>query len=142
MDGLAIISPRPSNWYVNPFGIPGSLLILIDYLANCGGDCTTVDKTTLEWFKIDAQGLYDDTTVPGTWASDTLIANNNSWTVTIPSDIASGNYVLRHEIIALHSAGEADGAQNYPQWYVKIWDLLEKPSSEDIIFEPAQNFRL
>jgi len=86
-----------------------------DYLANCGGDCTTVDKSTLEWFKIDAQGLYDDTTVPGNWASDTLIANNNSWTVTIPSDIASGNYVLRHEIIALHSAGESDGAQNYPQ---------------------------
>lgn len=90
---------------------------VIDYLANCGGDCTTVDKTTLEWFKIDAQGLYDDTTVPGNWASDTLIANNNSWTVNIPSDIASGNYVLRHEIIALHSAGESDGAQNYPQCF-------------------------
>ncbi|KUJ17046.1 uncharacterized protein LY89DRAFT_697291 [Mollisia scopiformis] len=88
---------------------------VIDYLANCNGDCSTVDKTTLEWFKIDAQGLYDDTTVPGNWASDTLIANNNSWSVTIPTDIASGNYVLRHEIIALHSAEEADGAQNYPQ---------------------------
>lgn len=44
-----------------------------------------------------------------------MIANNNSWSVTIPTDIASGNYVLRHEIIALHSAEEADGAQNYPQ---------------------------
>jgi hypothetical protein len=53
--------------------------------------------------------------IPGSWASDTLIANNNSWTVTIPSDIAPGNYVLRHEIIALHSAGTVDGAQNYPQ---------------------------
>ncbi|KAF8859540.1 hypothetical protein BDZ45DRAFT_742354 [Acephala macrosclerotiorum] len=88
---------------------------VIDYLANCNGDCSTVDKTTLEWFKIDAGGLYDDTTVPGNWASDTLIANNNSWSVTIPTDIASGNYVLRHEIIALHSAEESDGAQNYPQ---------------------------
>jgi hypothetical protein len=44
-----------------------------------------------------------------------LIANNNSWSVTIPTDIAPGNYVLRHEIIALHSAGESNGAQNYPQ---------------------------
>jgi hypothetical protein len=60
-------------------------------------------------------GLIDDTTVPGTWASDQLIANNNSWVVTIPTDIAPGNYVLRHEIIALHSAGQVDGAQNYPQ---------------------------
>ncbi|KAL4809388.1 glycosyl hydrolase family 61-domain-containing protein [Aspergillus unguis] len=88
---------------------------VISYLANCGGDCTTVDKTTLEWFKIDESGLIDDSNVPGTWATDNLISNNNSWTVTIPSDIASGGYVLRHEIIALHSAGSENGAQNYPQ---------------------------
>jgi cellulase len=69
----------------------------------------------LKFFKIDGVGLIDDTTVPGTWASDQRIANNNSWIVTIPTDIAPGNYVLRHEIIALHSAGQVDGAQNYPQ---------------------------
>lgn len=88
-----------------------------DYLASCNGDCTTVDKTALEFFKIDGVGLLDDTTIPGNWATDTLIANNNSWTVTIPTDIAPGNYVLRHEIIALHSAGTTDGAQNYPQCF-------------------------
>jgi cellulase len=88
---------------------------VIDYLASCNGDCTTVDKTTLEFFKIDEAGLIDDTTSPGTWASDQLIANNNSWTVTIPSTIAAGNYVLRHEMIALHGAGSTNGAQNYPQ---------------------------
>ncbi|KAL4943177.1 glycosyl hydrolase family 61-domain-containing protein [Aspergillus oleicola] len=88
---------------------------VIDYLASCNGDCTTVDKTTLEWVKISESGLIDGSSSPGTWASDNLISNNNSWTVTIPSSIASGNYVLRHEIIALHSAGSEDGAQNYPQ---------------------------
>nr|ATQ35955.1 auxiliary activity 9 enzyme [Talaromyces piceae] len=88
---------------------------VIDYLANCNGDCSSVDKTQLKFFKIDEAGLIDDSSVPGTWASDQLIAANNSWTVTIPEDIAPGNYVLRHEIIALHSAGNADGAQNYPQ---------------------------
>ncbi|RAL62763.1 hypothetical protein DID88_004605 [Monilinia fructigena] len=51
----------------------------------------------------------------GYWGTDVLIANNNSWTVKIPSNIATGNYVLRHEIIALHAAGSANGAQNYPQ---------------------------
>jgi cellulase len=71
----------------------------------------------LEFFKIDGVGLIDDTTVPGTWADDQLIANNNTWAVTIPSDIAPGHYVLRHEIIALHSAGETNGAQNYPQCF-------------------------
>lgn len=87
---------------------------VITYLASCNGDCTTVDKTQLEFFKIDAKGLIDDSNPPGQWATDQLIANNMSWTTTIPSDIASGNYVMRHEIIALHSAGQKDGAQNYP----------------------------
>ena len=84
---------------------------VIDYLANCNGPCSSVEKTSLEFTKIDGIGLVDDTNVPGNWATDKLIAANNSWTVTIPESIAPGNYVLRHEIIALHSAGSADGAQ-------------------------------
>ncbi|KAK4861618.1 hypothetical protein LT330_003653 [Penicillium expansum] len=88
---------------------------VITYMANCNGDCSTVDKTTLKFFKIAEAGLIDDSNVPGKWATDELISNNNSATVTIPSTIAAGNYVLRHEIIALHSAGELNGAQNYPQ---------------------------
>lgn len=88
---------------------------VIDYMASCDGECSTVDKTTLEFFKIDELGLISDTESPGTWATDNLISNNNSWVITIPTSIASGPYVLRHEIIALHSAGSLDGAQNYPQ---------------------------
>ncbi|KAJ5364261.1 endoglucanase-4 precursor [Penicillium cataractarum] len=88
---------------------------VITYMANCNGNCSDVDKTTLEFFKIDAGGLIDDTTVPGTWASDELIEDSYSRTVTIPTDIAAGDYVLRHEIIALHGAEDLDGAQNYPQ---------------------------
>jgi hypothetical protein len=42
-----------------------------------------------------------------------LVYNNNTRRVTIPSGL-SGNFVLRNEIIALHSAGNQDGAQNYP----------------------------
>nr|OQO21749.1 hypothetical protein B0A51_09690 [Rachicladosporium sp. CCFEE 5018] len=94
---------------------------VIDYLARCTGkDCTTADKTKLEFFKFAEAGLIEDLPektygVTGKWASDDLIANNNSWVVKIPSDIAPGPYVLRHEIIALHSAHEVNGAQNYPQ---------------------------
>ncbi|ROW01979.1 hypothetical protein VMCG_05548 [Cytospora schulzeri] len=89
---------------------------VIDYLANCGASCETVDKTTLEFFKIDGVG-YISGSDPGVWGSDVLIENNNTWLVQIPADLAAGNYVLRHEIIALHSAGSADGAQNYPQCF-------------------------
>ncbi|KAL2163010.1 hypothetical protein VTH06DRAFT_6846 [Thermothelomyces fergusii] len=85
---------------------------VIDYLAACNGDCETVDKTSLRWFKIDGAG-YDKST--GRWAADALRANGNSWLVQIPSDLKAGNYVLRHEIIALHGANNANGAQSYPQ---------------------------
>ncbi|PYH40228.1 lytic polysaccharide monooxygenase auxiliary activity family 9 protein [Aspergillus saccharolyticus JOP 1030-1] len=88
---------------------------VITYLANCHGSCADVDKATLEFFKIDAGGLIDDTDVPGTWATDELIEDGYSRNITIPSDIAPGYYVLRHEIIALHSAENLNGAQNYPQ---------------------------
>jgi cellulase len=87
---------------------------MISYLANCNGPCETVDKTTLEWFKIDQVGLIDPTVLDGNWGSDVLIANNNSWQIVIPTTIATGNYVVRHETIALHSAGTAGGAQVYP----------------------------
>jgi hypothetical protein len=74
-----------------------------------------VNKTKLEFFKIGEAGLLDNSESPGRWASDDLMAANNTWTVNIPSDIAAGNYVLRHEIIALHNAMRDNGAQAYPQ---------------------------
>ncbi|RFU82110.1 endoglucanase iv [Trichoderma arundinaceum] len=101
------------QWVPVPWPHPGPVL---DYLANCNGECETVDKKTLEFFKIDGIGLISGGN-PGRWASDVLIANNNTWIVQIPKDLETGNYVLRHEMIALHSAGQADGAQNYPQCF-------------------------
>lgn len=86
----------------------------MDYLAKCAGDdCTSVSAGDLSFFKIDEKGLND--AASNSWASDDLIKDGNSWTVTVPEDIAPGQYVLRHEIIALHSAQDANGAQNYPQ---------------------------
>ncbi|KAH6880416.1 glycosyl hydrolase family 61-domain-containing protein [Thelonectria olida] len=91
---------------------------VIDYLASCGDSgCESVDKTSLEFFKIGEKGLIDGSSAPGQYAADELIENSNGWMVQIPEDLASGTYVLRHEIIALHSGGNADGAQNYPQCF-------------------------
>lgn len=96
------------QWTTWPHGI-GPVLT---YVALCDGDCSAADKTTLEWVKIDESG-YDSST--STWAAQALIDNNSTWTTTVPSTLAPGNYVFRHEIIALHGAGSEDGAQNYPQ---------------------------
>jgi cellulase len=95
---------------------------VLDYLAKVD-DATKATAKDLSFFKIDQAGFED-----GKWAATKLIANNNTWTVTVPESIASGQYVLRHEIIALHSAGQVNGAQNYPkckspaQIYVRLLD--------------------
>ncbi|KAL4880421.1 glycoside hydrolase [Aspergillus karnatakaensis] len=100
------------QWTVWPETHHGPVL---DYLANCGTSCQTVDKTTLEFFKISEVGLIDGSTVPGYWGTDELIDNNSAWLVKIPENIAPGNYVLRHELIGLHGAHTEGGAQNYMQ---------------------------
>ncbi|KAK5654935.1 hypothetical protein OQA88_6691 [Cercophora sp. LCS_1] len=82
---------------------------VIDYLANCNGPCETVDPASLRFFKIGAGGYSNG------WASDVLRANGNSWLVQIPADLKAGNYVLRHEIVALHGGANPNGAQAYPQ---------------------------
>ncbi|KAL4910969.1 hypothetical protein BDW74DRAFT_164666 [Aspergillus multicolor] len=86
---------------------------IINYLAKCDGDCSSADKTTLKWVKIQADAITDASS--NTWITDELIENDYTTSVTIPTSLAPGNYVLRHEIIALHSAGQENGAQAYPQ---------------------------
>lgn len=93
-------------WTVWPESHRGPVMT---YLANCGGDCRTVDPSSLSYFKIDHAG-YEN----GEWISDKIIANNNSYSLTIPEDIAPGNYLIRHELLALHSAYDELGAQFYP----------------------------
>ncbi|TDZ38119.1 Endoglucanase-4 [Colletotrichum trifolii] len=88
---------------------------VIDWLANCNGPCNAVDKTSLNFFKIDGAGLINPPQRTNKWAASILIDNGNAWLVRIPPNVAPGHYVLRHEIIALHSAGQSNGAQSYPQ---------------------------
>ncbi|KAI1438320.1 lytic polysaccharide monooxygenase [Xylaria sp. CBS 124048] len=83
---------------------------MLNYLAQCNGECTNETAGDLSFTKFQQAG-YDS----GVWETDTMIAQNFSTDVVIPSALEPGNYVLRHEIIALHSAGNEDGAQNYPQ---------------------------
>jgi cellulase len=91
---------------------------VMDYLAPCNGDCGSVSKESLRFFKIAQKGqisLGSGVGSPGYWATDELMKNNLSWNIRIPSSLKPGNYVLRHEILALHSAGSQNGAQFYPQ---------------------------
>lgn len=86
---------------------------VINYLANCHGPCEKVDKTKLEFCKIDEAGLIG--TKPNRWATNKFFDDGFKWTVTIPEDTLPGNYVLRHELINIKGNTERDGAQHYPQ---------------------------
>lgn len=56
------------------------------------------------------------------WGVDRLIANKGKVTFTIPSCIPAGQYLLRHEIIALHAASSYPGAQFYVS---QLYDTLK-----------------
>nr|VWO98307.1 Avirulence on Ve1 (Avirulent on Ve1) [Ganoderma boninense] len=63
------------------------------------------------WFKIAESGKTAD----GKWAATDLLTDTNSiYTFTIPPKLQPGQYIIRHEIIALHAAFEYPGAQVYP----------------------------
>lgn len=75
-------------------------------------DAKTAKAGDLKFFKI-AESAYDGTE----WAATKLIKDNFSWSIKVPASLAPGQYVLRHEILALHSAGQANGAQSYPKCF-------------------------
>ena len=71
---------------------------------------TQTNVTGLKWFKIYQDG-YDPATKK--WAVDKMIENKGKVSFKIPDCIASGEYLLRVEMIALHSASSYPGAQFY-----------------------------
>ncbi|KAJ6471899.1 glycosyl hydrolase family 61-domain-containing protein [Mycena sanguinolenta] len=83
---------------------------MITYLASCGSEsCDKFNASEAKWFKIDQQGQEAD----GTWAQAKLDDGSPAH-VTLPSNLKAGNYLLRHEIIALQLAQSEGGAEFYP----------------------------
>lgn len=60
------------------------------------------------WFKIDEQDQVD-----GKWANEIMGANNMTHEFKLPTGLASGEYLLRSEMLALHGAQTVGGAQFY-----------------------------
>ncbi|KAG7446642.1 glycoside hydrolase [Guyanagaster necrorhizus] len=91
---------------------PHSIGPVMVYMAKCPTTCSAADTSTLEWFKIDEAGLISGNLTTGLWGMGELIANNNSWTSTIPESLAPGEYFVRHELLAIHTP---DQPQFYPE---------------------------
>ncbi|KAL5113609.1 hypothetical protein ACEQ8H_008501 [Pleosporales sp. CAS-2024a] len=62
-----------------------------------------------KWFKVYQDGLDS----AGKWGVDRLISSGGWVDFTVPACLAPGNYLLRAEIIALHSASKSMGVQFY-----------------------------
>ncbi|KAJ3563644.1 hypothetical protein NP233_g8808 [Leucocoprinus birnbaumii] len=85
------------------------------YMAKCNGSCTSSNSNSLKWFKISETGLKSGTVGAGKWGLGDVMATL-SYTATIPASLAAGEYLIRHELLALHQA-------NTPQWYPECAQL-------------------
>ncbi|CAA7263648.1 unnamed protein product [Cyclocybe aegerita] len=88
---------------------PHSTGPMLTYMASCGS--TTCDKfnpTNARWFKIGQAGKKSN----GQWFQQDLMSGQTA-SATIPKTLAPGNYLIRHEIIALHLASSGQ-AEYYP----------------------------
>ncbi|KAI3614156.1 glycoside hydrolase family 61 protein [Moniliophthora roreri] len=107
---------------------------MLTYMASCGDQsCSEFHSENAEWFKIAESGLEG-----GKWKQASLKTGGVD-TATIPSDLAPGNYLIRHEIIALHVANSMGGAEFYPNCVqVKVGgNGSRKPTGDDLVKLPG-----
>ncbi|KAK6363634.1 hypothetical protein TWF730_001058 [Orbilia blumenaviensis] len=61
-----------------------------------------------DWFKIQELNY-----VNGKWANEVMMANAGKYSFKLPANLASGEYLLRSEMLALHASQTVEGAQFY-----------------------------
>ncbi|KAL1844791.1 hypothetical protein VTK73DRAFT_1791 [Phialemonium thermophilum] len=95
------------------------------WLYKCPGDfgptCTGEGKG---WFKIDQMGLYGTSLTSNDWGTG-IVYNKKQWSTVIPSNLSPGNYLIRHELLALHQS-------NTPQFYPECAQIVVTGSGSDL----------
>jgi hypothetical protein len=69
------------------------------------------------WFKIDQMGLTSGNNLNSRNWGTALVLKNLKWSSMIPKNLAPGNYLIRHELLALHQA-------NTPQFYAECAQIV------------------
>jgi Auxiliary Activity family 9 (formerly GH61) len=85
------------------------------WLYPCEASFTSCDGSGKKWFKIDEMGLTAPPLASDNWGN-AKVEKSKQWTSKIPTSIKSGNYLIRHELLALHST-------NSPQFYPECAQL-------------------
>jgi cellulase len=84
----------------------------MEYMANCNGPCQGLAGSSLDWFKVHEE-TYNPAT--GRWPTqDINEANGYFYQFNLPTNLPAGNYLLRHELLALHLL---ENGQPSPQFY-------------------------
>ncbi|KAL1837890.1 hypothetical protein VTJ49DRAFT_3276 [Mycothermus thermophilus] len=111
---------------------------ILVWMYKCPGSFSSCDGSGAGWFKIDEAGFHGDgrtvfldTERPSGWDIAKLVGGNKGWTSKIPQNLAPGNYLVRHELIALHQA-------NAPQWYPECAQVVIKGSGTK---EPPASYK-
>jgi len=101
---------------------------IVTYIARCpDDDCTSADKTALQWVKIQEESVVEGTANnEGTWATDVLRETDGAYSATIPEALAPGKYILRSELMALHRAHI-----NEPEFYMQCANIEVTGSGTD-----------
>ncbi|KAI5807185.1 cellulose-growth-specific protein [Geopyxis carbonaria] len=103
------------------------------YMAKVGNNFASSDGTGAVWFKIDETGLISGTVNKGEWGLG-IVLKTNEYTSTIPANLAPGNYLIRHELLALHQA-------NTPQFsFPGAWKASDPGVTIDIYSSTATTY--
>ncbi|KAK1765094.1 glycoside hydrolase [Phialemonium atrogriseum] len=86
------------------------------WLYKCAGEFSGCTGDGKGWFKIDQMGLYGSSLNSDDWGTG-IVLKTLEWSSTIPKNIAPGNYLIRHELLALHQA-------NTPQFYPECAQIV------------------
>ncbi|KAF8512314.1 glycoside hydrolase family 61 protein [Hysterangium stoloniferum] len=105
---------------------------MLTYMSTCGNTtCDKFDAINAKWFKIDEAGQRPNNLRE--WAQHDLF-EGKTVNVTLPNDLPPGDYLVRHEIIALHLGNEKGGAEFYPSC---SQIRLSQPSNNTPIQQPS-----
>ncbi|KAF5345466.1 hypothetical protein D9758_013629 [Tetrapyrgos nigripes] len=124
-----------------------------DYITSCNGACssfTADDAGNAGWTKLATWGLDTSQSISddlretmagkpeeyyptadqgkGLWGIAKLVEDSSSWTVSIPKGLQSGEYLVRHELAAVHSPKSSGGG---PQLYVACIQINIQDGGED-----------
>lgn len=99
------------------------------WMYNCDGDFGACDGKGPNWFKIDQMGLNSPPLSGEDWGTGKVM-EDLAWTSTIPEKLEPGNYLIRHELLALHQA-------NTPQFYPECAQIVVTGSGSE---SPGEEF--